>query len=117
MKTSIELKNMRFFAHHGVLPQERVIGNEFVVNLKLETDFSIACKTDEVEDTLNYAHIFDLVKAEMQTPSNLLEHVAGRILRKIRETYPNLGAIEIRVAKMYPPVSGEAEMAEVVIND
>lgn len=117
MKTSIELKNMRFFAHHGVLPQERVIGNEFVVNLKLETDFSAACKTDEVEDTLNYAHVFDLVKAEMQTPSNLLEHVAGRILRKIRETYPNLGAIEIRVAKMHPPVSGEAEMAEVVIND
>lgn len=115
MKTSIELKNMRFFAYHGVLPQERIIGNEFVVNMKFETDFSAACESDDVNDTVNYAHIFDLVKAEMQIPSNLLEHVAGRILKKIKENYPGIDAIEIRVRKMYPPVSGEAEMAEVII--
>ena len=87
MKTSIELKNMRCFAYHGVLPQERIIGNEFVVNLRIETDFSTACDSDKVEDTVNYAHLFDLIKAEMQSPSNLWEHVAGRILKKIKENY------------------------------
>ena len=87
MKTSIELKNMRFFAYHGVLAQERVIGNEFVVNVKIETDFSKAMDSDDVNDTLNYAEVYALVKVEMQQPSDLLEHVAGRIFNKLKQTF------------------------------
>ena len=117
MKTSIELKNMRFFAYHGVLPQERVIGNEFVVNVKIETDFSKTMDSDDVNDTLNYAEVYALVKVEMQQPSDLLEHVAGRIFNKLKQTFPQIKMLEVRLAKLNPPIVGEVEMAEIVITD
>ena len=117
MKTSIELKNMRFFAYHGVLPQERIIGNEFLVNLKIETDFSRALDSDNVNDTLNYAEVYDLVKIEMKQPSGLLEHVAGRIFNKLKTHFSQIKTLEVRLAKLNPPVAGEVEMAEIVVSD
>ncbi len=115
MKTRIELSNLRFYAHHGVLPQETAVGNEFIVNLMLEADLSVACVTDNVDDTINYADVFDLVKTEMQIPSKLLEHVAGRIFRKLKETYPQLSAITVSVTKMHPPLCDEMEEASIVL--
>ena len=115
MKTKIELSNLRFYAHHGMLPHETAVGNEFIVNLMLEADLSAACVTDNVDDTINYADVFDLVKTEMRIPSKLLEHVAGRIFRKLKEKYPQLSAITVSVAKMHPPVDGEMEKAVIVL--
>ena len=115
MKTRIELSNLRFYAHHGMLPHETAVGNEFIVNLMLEADLSAACVTDNVDDTINYADVFDLVKTEMQISSKLLEHVAGRIFRKLKEMYPQLSAITVSVAKMHPPVDGEMEKAVIVL--
>jgi dihydroneopterin aldolase len=55
------------------------------------------------------------VKEEMATPSNLLEHVAGRIVQRLKQTFPAIDKVEIRLAKNNPPVSGEIEEAAVVI--
>lgn len=117
MRTFIELKNLRFYAYHGVLPQETIIGNNFEVNLKIETDFTQAMQSDDVNDTLNYATIYDLIKKEMQIPSKLLEHLAGRIYFKLKENFPEAKISELRVAKMNPPVDGEAEKSEIVIKE
>ncbi|HBG58881.1 dihydroneopterin aldolase [Proteiniphilum sp. UBA1028] len=115
MKTTIELSNMRFYAYHGVLPQETVIGSEYIVNLTLEANIATACITDNVNNTINYADVFDLVKTEMKISSQLLEHVAGRIFSKLEENYPQLSAITVSVAKMHPPVDGEMEKAAIVL--
>lgn len=115
MKTRIELSNLRFYAYHGVLPQETTIGNEFIVNLALEADVTAACVSDDVKDAINYADVFDLVNTEMQVPSKLLEHVAGRIFRKLETNYPQLSAITVSVEKMHPPVDGEMEKAGIVL--
>ena len=116
LKTKIELSNMRFYAYHGVLPQETLIGNEFEVTVILEADISAACRSDDVKDTLNYADLFDLVKQEMQTPSQLLEHVAGRIYSRLTGDYPHITSLEVQVAKMYPPVNGEMEKAVIIVH-
>ena len=117
MQTSIQLKNMKFHAYHGVLPQEKIVGNNFVVNVKFTADVSKSFVTDDVKDTVNYAEIYDLVKAEMAVPSQLIEHVAGRIFTKIRDSFPQITALEVRLAKLNPPVNGEVEASEVVISD
>jgi dihydroneopterin aldolase len=106
---------MNFHARHGVLEQERIVGNTFTVDLKLCADFSRAMQTDRLEDTVNYALIHDVVKEEMQIPSQLLEHVAGRIVRRIRRQFPLISSVEIRLAKLNPPVSGEVKEAAVVL--
>ena len=113
----IELKNMVFHARHGVLEQEKTVGNTFVVSLKLYLDLSIAGQTDRLEDTLNYADVFETVKREMAVPSGLLEHVATRIISAVRQAFPQIVNIRIRLAKIRPPVNGEMEEAAVIIRD
>jgi len=116
MKTVIELKNMRFFAHHGVFSQETVVGNEFMVNLRIDADFSKACKTDNIEDTINYASVYELVKSEMLKPSRLMENAAYRILERIKASFPQIVHLEVRMAKMNPPVGGEMECSEISLS-
>jgi dihydroneopterin aldolase len=111
----IELKKMIFYAYHGVLEQEQIVGNTFHVDLKLFLNLDKAIQTDNLNDTLNYAAVFDLVKKEMTVPSRLLEHIAGRIIQKIKQTYPFIQKIEIRLAKLNPPVDGEMGEAAVRI--
>jgi len=112
----IELKEMIFHAYHGVMEQERIAGNTYRVDLKLFLDLSKAIESDRIEDTLNYADIFNLVKEEMAIPSQLLEHVAGRIVRKIKIEHPDISKVEIRLAKINPPIAGEVKEAAVVIS-
>jgi dihydroneopterin aldolase len=113
----IELKNMVFHARHGVLEQEKKVGNTFTVSLKLYLDLSAAGQSDRLEDTLNYAEVFEIVKKEMAVPSNLLEHVASRIIQAIRQVFPQIVKIQIRLAKLRPPVCGEMGEAAVIIEN
>jgi dihydroneopterin aldolase len=117
MQDCIELKNMVFHACHGVSEQEKTVGNTFIVSLKLYLDLSLAEQTDCLEDALNYAGVFEIVKREMAVPSNLLEHVAGRIISALRQTFPQVEKIRIRLAKSRPPVDGEMEETAVIITN
>ena len=113
----IELKKMIFHANHGVMEQERIVGNTYRIDLKLFLDLSKAIESDKLEDTLNYADIYKLIKEEMAIPSFLLEHVAGRIVRKIKQNYPHISKITIRLAKRNPPIEGEIHEAAVIITE
>ncbi len=117
MKTTIELKNMHFYAYHGVLPHEKEIGNDFFVNVKFSADVTKSFESDDVKDTINYAEIYDLVKAEMSVPSNLLEHVAGRIFTGIKKSFPEIEHLEVKLSKQNPPVGGDVEASEVIVSD
>ena len=108
---------MHFYAHHGVLPEETITGNDFIVNLRVETDFTPAFESDDVNDTLNYAEAYDIVKAEMNIPSKLLEHVAGRIFHRLKAQFPQARIVELSVAKKRPPVSGEVEQSIITLTE
>ena len=109
----ISLQGLRFYAFHGVMPQERKVGGEFVVDVKVGYPLEKAVESDEVGDTLNYAELYELVKKEMTQFSNLLEHVAGRIAEAIEATYPQVTSVEVRVTKKNPPMGADCEGATV----
>ncbi len=111
----IELEGMEFKAYHGVLEQEKVRGNEFVVDFRGELDLSAAAESDSLSDTLNYAEIYDIVAYEMSVPSELLENVAGRILKAIEKQFPQLVSFSVRVSKKRPPVDGVAQWSRVTL--
>jgi len=113
MKSEIILKDIHFFAYHGVLPQEAVVGNEFVVNLILEVDITSAMQTDDVADTVNYAEVYEVMKAEMQQRSNLLEHVAGRIANRLLDNFPAITSVDILLEKLNPPMAADLNSAAV----
>lgn len=114
------LRGVRLYAFHGVLEQERKVGGWFVVDLRVHYDIAKACQTDSVDDTLNYAHLLDIVTTEMHQPSRLLEHVAGRIARRLFETYPEAKAADVTLTKENPPMGGHIGGAGIelhLIND
>lgn len=117
MTTQIELKEMIFHAYHGVLQQEKLVGNTFVVNLLLTADISDAIQSDRLADTIDYSQLFSLVKNEMNIPSQLLEHVAGRIVNCLKEKYPNITEITLKLSKLNPPFSGELHSASIILNE
>jgi dihydroneopterin aldolase len=113
MKSEIILKDMYFFAYHGLLPQEAVVGNDFIVNLTLSVDITRAIETDDVNDTVNYADVYQMVKAEMQQRSNLLEHVAGRIAHRLLHDFPSVTSVDIQVEKLNPPMKADIHSAAI----
>lgn len=115
MKGSIELCGMEFHSYHGCLEKERRKGARYLVDFRCTLDVSKAVQTDNLEDTLDYGRIYDIVSAQMAIPSNLLEHVAGRIVAAIAEEFPWLGSFSIKVSKEKPPVSGKAAWSSVTL--
>ena len=110
------LKDVRFHAFHGVMPQETKVGADFLVNLRIGYPLGKAMESDEVGDTLNYAEVYDLVKQEMEQPSKLLEHVAGRIVKTISRHYPLVTSIDLTMMKQNPPIGADSEGAGVEIH-
>jgi dihydroneopterin aldolase len=111
----IELEGMEFKAYHGCLEQEKVRGNSFIVDFRGELDLSAAVLSDNLNDTLNYAEIYDIVAEEMSIPSELLENVAGRIVHGIEKRFPELISFSVRVSKKRPPVDGVAQWSRVTL--
>ena len=111
----IELEGMEFKAYHGCLEQEKVRGNVFTVDFRGELDISAAAESDALGDTLNYGEIYDLVAEEMSVPSELLENVAGRIVKAIEDRFPQLVEFSVRVSKKRPPVDGVAQWSRVTL--
>ena len=105
----IRMEGMKFYAYHGVLPQENTVGAYFYMDLKLKTDFSHASETDELEGTVSYADIHTAVKAEMEIPSKLLEHVCQRIASRIFKDFPTVTTIDIALFKENPPMGACAK--------
>lgn len=112
----IFLKEIRCYAYHGVAPQENLIGNEYVIDLKLKVDISQASQTDEVADTVSYADVHELIKVEMAVPSKLLEHVVGRMATKLFEVFPSIEEIELRLSKRNPPMGADIDTAGIEIH-
>lgn len=104
--SQIVLSSLTFFAYHGVLPEERQQGNTFVVDLVLDTDINLAMCTDELSDTINYATVYEVVRQEMSVPSQLLEHVCGRIATSLLTSFAALHRVHVCVTKKNPPIEG-----------
>jgi len=112
----IHLRNVRFHAFHGVMPQERRVGAYFLVNLRVGYPLEKAMQSDEVADTLNYAALYAVVREEMMTPSNLLEHVAGRIADAVIKAFPQVTSIDLELTKENPPMGADCDGAGVEIH-
>ena len=102
----IILEGMRFYGFHGVNPEERVLGQEYLVDLTVEIDQGRAGRSDRLEDTISYAHIYRAVRDVMEgEPRNLLEAAAQSVADRILSDFP-VDSVSIRVKKPHPPIRG-----------
>ncbi len=111
----ITLHEMRFYAYHGVFAQEQRVGNHFIVELSFWADIAESLHRDELEETISYADVYEVIKAEMAIPSRLLEHVVGRISERLFATFPRMQRIALTLSKCNPPFPGEVQSAAVTL--
>jgi len=110
----VRLEDIQFTAYHGVLAEEREKGNTFCVTVSLYLAEQHAVETDQLSDTINYKQVYDIVAEQMAIPSNLLEHVAGRIRCALEKVWP-MAHVHVQIKKKNPPVGGNVAWAIVEI--
>ena len=70
----------------------------------------------DLQDTLDYSRVYEIVARVMASPSNLIEKVAGDIMSAVLDEFPYLGEVEVTVRKMRPPIDGmDSGYAEYVL--
>lgn len=107
MTSKILIEDLKIYAFHGVLPEETITGTYYLINLELHADLWKATDSDDLEHTINYAEVNDLIHQEMKINSQLLEHVCGRIINAIHAKFPQINNIKIKLTKTNPPMKGE----------
>lgn len=111
----IELENMEFHAYHGHFKEEQVVGNTFRVDVKIKTECTKAAISDDLEDALDYQHVYRIVKEQMIQPSALLEHVVKRILDAMYVAFPEMISMRVKLSKMNPPLGGQTDRVSVTM--
>ncbi|MCF3108434.1 dihydroneopterin aldolase [Niabella sp. CC-SYL272] len=104
---TIHLEQLRFFAGHGLYAEEKKTGNAFEMNLTVsfpKEDGLIV----KLEDTLNYAEIYHLVKTEMREPRELLETFLTELADKLKERFPVISLLRMSLYKLTVPIDGFA---------
>ena len=98
------------------MAQEQVVGNDFSITLKIGYDFTQAMKSDSVEDTLNYAEVFNLTRMTLSKPVALIEKAAGNVVEPLLAAWPCIRSIDLRVIKHNPPMGADCDGAGVEIH-
>ncbi len=111
----IAIEGMEFYAYHGCFEEEKIIGTAFMVDLCFKTDTSEAEKTDELKKTVNYLKVYQVVKKEMETSSNLLEHISSRILLAVQREFPQVDWAKVKIQKLNPPLGGKMKSVSVTL--
>jgi dihydroneopterin aldolase len=108
------LEGMSFYGYHGETEAERTLGNRFYVDLEIRMDLSRAGDSDDIADTLDYAHTFTLVREVVEDQQySLIETVAARVAARILAE-PGVESVRVRVGKQ-PPIPGAIERCSVII--
>ena len=101
------LNDIRVYAFHGCMKEEKKIGSDYLVSLEAEANMEEAAQSDELEDAVDYVTLNAIVKEEMSIRSKLLEHVAQRIINRIFKELLGVKSLEVTVAKQNPPIGGD----------
>ena len=102
----IRLRGLEFYAYHGVLPEEKTLGQQFVVDMDIFLNLRVAGNSDKVEDTVSYAEVYSVIKECMLEESfDLLERLAEYIAQKVLAGFA-CSALRVEIHKPQAPVPG-----------
>jgi dihydroneopterin aldolase len=114
---TIRLKNIRTFSYHGCLIEEGKIGSDYSVDLEIRTNLKHSSESDNLKDTVDYVHLNKIVVEEMAIRSNLLEHVAKRIIDRALSELETVSKIKVGVSKINPPIGGDVEAVTIEMEE
>ena len=109
----IKVENIRVFAYHGCLKEEKKIGSDYRVDLEVRANLQTSAVTDKLSDTVDYVFLNKIVREEMEKPSHLLETVAKRILIRIFNEDNLVNKATVWVSKLNPPIGGDVQQVTI----
>lgn len=112
----ILFNKMEFWGYHGAFKEENKLGQRFYVDLELYFDLSKAGRSDNLEDTVNYADIYKTAQQIVEKEKyELVEAIAERLATKILDGYMLIDEVLVRVTKPDPPIPGHYESVAIEI--
>ena len=112
----IILSNLGFYAYHGVLDAEKVLGQKFFIDAELYLDTKEAGKADDLTKSVSYADIYEIIKDITENKRfDLIEALAETIAKEVLDSYSMIQSIMVRVKKPEAPVSGNFDYFAVEI--
>ncbi len=113
----IIIKNMKFYAFHGVYPEERSNGQDFYIDAELYMDLKKAGKSDSLDDTADYSKIYALIKSINEINKFMLvEKLADTICHEVLRNFGNIDMIRVCVRKPHALMAGEADWVGVEVS-
>ena len=113
MMGEVALEGMEFYARHGYYEEERKIGNKYTVDIFMTLNMEEAISEDKLEGTVNYEKVYEIVREVMSVDASLLEHLAGKLVKKIHQEFSKIESVRVRVSKHNPPIKGLCRKATV----
>ncbi len=113
----IQIEGMEFFAYHGHYKEEQIVGNKFEVDLTIEANLDKVAISDDISDAINYQTAYKLVRSEMMNKnSNLLEHLAKRIIDKLYSELTDIKKATVKIKKLNPQMGGKINNVSVTLS-
>lgn len=114
-KDTIFFRGMAFYGYHGVYPEETRLGQRFIVDLELGLDLAPAARSDDLNQTVDYGRVYQVVKDLVEgSPCRLVETLAERIADALLSGFP-VEEVFVRVTKPDPPIPGHYDSVGVEI--
>lgn len=108
MTDKIIIKDLKVFAYHGVNEEEKINGQNFVLDVTLYLSLEKACLTDDINDTVSYAKVSKLVLKVMTEKSyNLLECAVSNVALRIMNEYPCVASVKVCLKKPEAPIKAD----------
>ena len=112
----IIIKNLKLFCYHGVNPEEKEDGQNFIFDIVAGVDLISPCETDNVDDTVSYAKMIKTIRrVSLSQKDDLIERVAQRIVDALFEEYEKIKTLKVTVKKPEAPMKADFEYVAVEI--
>jgi dihydroneopterin aldolase len=115
MKNVIEVSGIKLYAYHGCMEEEAKIGGKYQVDVWVNTDFEEAAKTDDLNKTVDYVSINQIVAEEMAIRSKLIEQVGYRMVKRIENELTGILGLRLKITKISPPINGDVSHVAIII--
>ena len=104
----ISVEGIKGYGYHGCMDEEARIGQHYVVDVHMKTDFLEAAEEDDLSKTVDYVEVNKVVKEELAHRSKLIETVSLRLAPRTL-SIDNVQAVEVKVCKPAPPINGDVD--------
>ena len=115
MKATVKVENLKIYAYHGCMKEEKVIGSDYIVNITAICFVNKEVFQDVISGTVDYVDLARIAKQEMSIRAKLLEVVVKRIIDRSFEEITVLNKISITVSKINPPINADVEAVSVTM--